>query len=46
VVSLEFLDPSNSVYALRPADPLDIKFGFYSPSSSFCYPGGQGPLKL
>ena len=46
VLSLEFLDPSNSVYALRPADPLEVKFGFYSPSSSFAYPGGQGPLKL
>jgi len=46
VLSLEFLDPSNSAYVLRPADPLDVKFGFYSPSSSFCYPGGQGPIDL
>ena len=44
VLSLEFLDPSSTVYTLRPADPLDIKFGFYSPSSSFCYPGGQEPI--
>ncbi len=29
---------------LRPADPLRVTFGFYSPSISFCYPGGEGPL--
>ena len=44
VLSLEFLDPSSSAYTLRPADPLDVKFGFYSPSSSFAYPGGQEPI--
>ena len=42
--SVEFLDPSHPVYALRPADPLTVTFGFYSPSISFCYPGGEGPL--
>ncbi|GII97088.1 acetoacetate decarboxylase family protein [Sinosporangium siamense] len=41
VVSLEFLDPSHPVYALRPADPLEITWGFYSPRSSFTYPGGE-----
>ena len=44
VESVEFLDPSHPVYALRPADPLTVTFGFYSPSISFCYPGGEGPL--
>ena len=42
--SVEFLDPGHSVYALRPAEPLTVTFGFYSPSVSFCYPGGEGPL--
>ena len=42
--AVEFLDPSHSVYALRPAEPLTVTFGFYSPSVSFCYPGGEGPL--
>lgn len=44
VTSLEFLAPDHPVYALRPADPLEVTWGFYSPSSSFCYPGGEGPL--
>lgn len=44
VESLEFLDPEHPVYALRPADPLTVTFGFYSPSITFCYPGGEGPL--
>ena len=44
VESVEFLDPSHPVSALRPADPLEITFGFYSPAISFCYPGGEGPL--
>ena len=42
--ALEFLDPEHPVYALRPAEPLAVTFGFYSPSISFCYPGGEGPL--
>jgi hypothetical protein len=44
VLSMEFLAPDHPVYALRPADPLEVTWGFYSPSSSFCYPGGEGPL--
>ena len=42
--SLEFLAPDHPSYALRPADPLEITFGFYSPNASFCYPGGVEPL--
>ena len=45
VVSLEFLEPSHSVYALRPADPLQIVWGFYSPRSSFAYPGGESVIR-
>jgi hypothetical protein len=44
VQSVEFLGGDDSLRALRPADPLQITFGFYSPSISFCYPGGEGPL--
>ncbi len=44
VLSMEFLDPTHPVYALRPADPLEVTWGFYSPNASFCYPGGEGPL--
>ena len=44
VTSLEFLEPSHPVYALRPAEPLEVTWGFYSPNASFCYPGGEGPL--
>lgn len=44
VLSLEFLEPGHSVYALRPADPLQILWGFYSPTASFCYPGGETTL--
>jgi hypothetical protein len=44
VESIDFLAPGHDVYRLRPAEPLSITFGFYSPSISFCYPGGQGPL--
>jgi hypothetical protein len=44
-VSVEFLGGGpESLQALRPAEPLEITFGFYSPSISFCYPGGEGPL--
>jgi hypothetical protein len=32
------------VHVLRPAEPLHVMSGFYSPSISFCYPGGEGPL--
>jgi hypothetical protein len=44
VQSIEFLDPGHPVYSLRPADPLEVTFGFYSPAITFCYPGGEGPL--
>ncbi len=44
VTSLEFLAPDHDVFALRPAEPLEVTWGFYSPNSSFCYPGGEGPL--
>ena len=44
VTSMEFLEPDHPVSALRPADPLEVTWGFYSPSASFCYPGGEGPL--
>ncbi|NKX86876.1 hypothetical protein [Nocardia coubleae] len=44
VESLEFLDPDSPIYDLRPADPLTVTFGFYSPDITFCYPGGEGPL--
>jgi hypothetical protein len=45
VVALEFLAPDHPTWALRPADPLQVTWGFYSPSASFCYPGGEGPLE-
>jgi len=44
VTSLEFLEPSHSVYALRPKQPLEVTWGFYSPNASFCYPGGENPV--
>ena len=43
-VSIEFLERDHFVFPLRPREPLTITFGFYSPSISFCYPGGEGPL--
>ena len=44
VSSLDFLSGPDTLRALRPAEPLQVTFGFYSPSISFCYPGGEGPL--
>jgi hypothetical protein len=42
---VEFLGGGpESLQTLRPAEPLQVTFGFYSPSISFCYPGGEGPL--
>jgi hypothetical protein len=40
--SIEFLDDSHPVYALRPAEPLQVvaEGCFYSPADSFVYPGG------
>ena len=42
VRSIEFLDPGHPVYALRPADPLEVVVpsSFFSPDDSFVYPGG------
>ncbi|GAB3958089.1 hypothetical protein GCM10027614_74890 [Micromonospora vulcania] len=40
IESVEFLQPRHPIYALRPANPLTIGFGYYSPRSSFAYPGG------
>jgi hypothetical protein len=44
VTAIEFLDVEHPVSTLRPAEPLQVTFGFYSPAISFCYPGGEGPL--
>jgi hypothetical protein len=43
VLSIEFLDPTHPVYALRPASPLQVVTGssFYAPRDSFVYPGGE-----
>ncbi|WBB69813.1 hypothetical protein [Micromonospora sp. WMMD812] len=40
IESVEFLEPEHPLYALRPANPLVISWGFYSPRASFAYPGG------
>ncbi|SIQ98057.1 hypothetical protein [Micromonospora avicenniae] len=40
VESIEFLEPEHPTYALRPANPLTIVAGFYSPRVAFAYPGG------
>ncbi|MGQ0618119.1 MAG: hypothetical protein ACT4PW_14215 [Acidimicrobiia bacterium] len=45
VSAFEFLEPNHSSYQFRPADPLTVTFGFYSPAISFCYPGGEGPIR-
>jgi hypothetical protein len=46
VLSIEFLEPSHPVYALRPASPLEVIPGscFYAPRDSFVYPGGEEVL--
>jgi hypothetical protein len=46
VISIEFLDPSHPVYALRPKSPLEVVPGscFYAPRDSFVYPGGEEDL--
>jgi hypothetical protein len=43
VISIEFLDPSHPVYALRPKSPLEVVPAscFYAPRDSFVYPGGE-----
>ena len=42
VRSIELLDADHPVYALRPADPLQVQtaVSFFSPDDSFVYPGG------
>ncbi|GIG92629.1 hypothetical protein [Plantactinospora endophytica] len=42
IESVEFLAPDHSVFALRPANPLELLWGFYSPRSSFALPGSEG----
>lgn len=44
VKSMEFLDSSHPIYALRPASPLEVTWGFYAGDAAFCYPGGEGPV--
>ncbi len=44
IESVEFLTPEDPVYALRPANPLVICGGFYSPRVSFAYPPGPDAL--
>ncbi len=48
VRSIDFLDPSHPVHALRPADPLEIKtaVSFFSPDDSFVYPGGVEEVRF
>ncbi|SCF26789.1 hypothetical protein GA0070618_4655 [Micromonospora echinospora] len=41
---LEFLAPDHPVHALHLAEPLEIVWNFYSPRSSFAYPGGESTL--
>lgn len=41
IESLEFLAPEHPVFALRPANPLEMLWGFYSPRSSFAFPGSE-----
>lgn len=45
IESVEFLNRRHPVYALRPKEPIEITFSFYSPRISFCYPGGVEALK-
>ncbi|MFC6023069.1 hypothetical protein ACFP2T_43825 [Plantactinospora solaniradicis] len=41
IETLEFLAPEHPVFALRPANPLEMLWGFYSPRSSFAFPGSE-----
>ncbi|MBF9128102.1 hypothetical protein I0C86_03710 [Plantactinospora sp. S1510] len=41
VESLEFLAPEHPVFALRPANPLEMLWGFYSPRTTFAFPGSE-----
>jgi hypothetical protein len=43
--SVEFLGGvPDGLAALRPSEPIEVTFGFYAPSITFCYPGGEGAL--
>ncbi|MFR9775313.1 hypothetical protein ACL02O_04545 [Micromonospora sp. MS34] len=44
IESVEFLDPEHPAYALRPANPLQVCWGFYSPRVSFAYPAQPNRL--
>jgi hypothetical protein len=44
VESVDFLDREHPVWPLRPANPLVVTAGFYSPRASFAYPGGEAPV--
>ncbi|SCF27585.1 hypothetical protein GA0074695_5066 [Micromonospora viridifaciens] len=44
IESVEFLAPEHPVYALRPANPLVVFGGLYSPRLSFAYPAGPPAL--
>lgn len=48
VRSIEFLDPSHPVHALRPADPIEVMtaVSFFSPDDSFVYPGGVEEVRF
>lgn len=43
VRSIEFLDPGHPLWALRPAEPLQVvaASSFFAPRDSFVYPGGE-----
>jgi hypothetical protein len=44
ILSIEFLEPRHPIYALRPAEPLEIVLALYARRISFCYPGGEERL--
>ncbi|MGR6318479.1 hypothetical protein Q2K19_00400 [Micromonospora soli] len=44
IESVEFLAPEHPVYPLRPANPLVVCSGFYSPRVSFAYPARPNPF--
>ncbi|WP_280839594.1 hypothetical protein [Micromonospora sp. A200] len=46
VESLEFLEPDHSVYALRPAEPLEVVWGFYSLRFVIRLPGWRVDARL
>lgn len=46
VLDFQFPAKDHSVYALRPASPLNVTWGFYSGAASFAYPGGETVLDL